>query len=76
MKKYFVISDIHGFYSSMKKSLFKAGFRKTNSNHVLIICGDLFDRGKESKKIFDFYLISFLTNFIILCESPSKSVHS
>ena len=54
MKKYFVISDIHGFYSSMKKNLFKAGFRKTNSNHVLIICGDLFDRGQESKKIFDF----------------------
>ena len=54
MKKYFVISDVHGFYSSMKKNLFKAGFRKTNSNHVLIICGDLFDRGKESKKIFDF----------------------
>lgn len=54
MKKYFVISDIHGFYSIMKKSLFKAGFRESNPNHILIICGDLFDRGNENKEVFDF----------------------
>lgn len=54
MKKYFVISDIHGHYTIMKKDLFKAGYRKTNPDHILIVCGDLFDRGRENKKVFDF----------------------
>lgn len=40
-KKYFVISDPHSFYMEMKTALFKAGFRKSNKEHILIVCGDL-----------------------------------
>lgn len=44
---YFVTSDIHGFYTIFKKALKKAKFDINNKDHVLIICGDLFDRGEE-----------------------------
>lgn len=54
MKQYFVIADIHGFYTAMIKSLHKAGFRKSNPNHILIVCGDIFDRGNESPKVYEF----------------------
>ena len=54
MKKFFVISDVHGFYNEMKKSLYKAGYRKSNKNHILIVCGDIFDRGPDSVKIYNF----------------------
>lgn len=46
--KYFVVSDVHGFYSILKDELDKAGFIQNNKNHTLIICGDLFDRGPEA----------------------------
>lgn len=54
MKTYFVISDLHGFYYPMHKSLYRAGFRKTNPDHILIVLGDIFDRGPDSVKIYKF----------------------
>lgn len=49
--KYFVTSDIHGFYSILRDSLRKAGYEEENSNHHLIIVGDMFDRGEDSDKV-------------------------
>lgn len=54
MKTYFVIADIHGFYYPMHQALYKAGFRKTNRDHILIVCGDIFDRGPDSVKVYNF----------------------
>ena len=54
IKTYFAISDIHGFYYPMHRSLYKAGFRKTNPDHILIVCGDIFDRGPDSVKVYNF----------------------
>ena len=54
MKKYFVSSDIHSFYTLWKKELKKKGFDEKNPEHILIICGDLFDRGKEAIKCLNF----------------------
>ncbi len=51
---YFVSSDIHSFFKPFKKALDKAGFDMKNKNHVLIINGDLFDRGPDSVKLYDF----------------------
>lgn len=45
--KFFVISDIHGFYDEMIKALNRAGFDEENPNHFLIALGDYFDRGKQ-----------------------------
>ena len=43
--KYFVVSDIHGYYSSLQKALTQKGFDIDDPNHMLIICGDMMDRG-------------------------------
>lgn len=47
MKKYFVFSDVHGFYDILMKSLDDAGFDINNENHIIISCGDLLDRGDK-----------------------------
>ena len=56
MKKYFVISDIHSFYDEMQAALNEAGYDKENENHILISCGDLFDRGKKSRECLEFIM--------------------
>ena len=52
--KYFVVSDIHSFYSELKKALDIAGFNKRNKDHTLIVCGDIFDRGSETVELYKF----------------------
>lgn len=52
--KYFVTSDIHSFYDAMITALTNQGFDKENSEHCLIVCGDLFDRGPDTRKVFEF----------------------
>lgn len=52
--KYFVISDIHGYYNVLRKTLFKSGFNESNKNHHLVILGDLFDRGPQSKEVLEY----------------------
>ena len=54
MKKYFVVSDIHSFYTELKKELYKKGFRVNNKEHILILCGDAFDRSSEAVKMYKF----------------------
>ena len=46
--KYYVVSDVHSFYSEMMAALNEKGFFEDSAPHKLIICGDLFDRGDES----------------------------
>ena len=52
--RFFVVSDVHSFYSQMMTALEENGFEKNNSEHNLIICGDAFDRGHESVKMQNF----------------------
>lgn len=54
--KYFVSSDIHGFYDEWMLALEDKGFDIKNPNHKIIICGDLFDRGRQPQRIIDFIL--------------------
>lgn len=54
--KYFVVADVHGFYTYMKEALDKAGFDPKNPKHTLISCGDVFDRGEEAKEVLDFLM--------------------
>lgn len=59
--KYFVVSDIHGYYGYLIDALNEAGFSQDNINHKLIICGDLFDRGHEACKLQE-YILSLISN--------------
>lgn len=51
---YFCCSDIHSYYNIFKNSLNEAGFDINNPAHILLICGDLFDRGEDSVSLFNF----------------------
>jgi len=63
--KYFVCSDIHGFYDEWISALNKQGFDINNPEHKIIVCGDLFDRGNQPKEIINFVL-SKKDKFIII----------
>lgn len=46
--KYFVVSDVHSFYTPFMKALDESGFFTCSEPRKLIICGDFFDRGGEA----------------------------
>lgn len=54
--KYFVSADIHGFYDEWQFTLKEKGFDINNPTHRIIVCGDLFDRGRQPKEIIDYIL--------------------
>lgn len=53
MKKYFAVSDVHSFTDRMLTALSDSGFDETNPEHIVIICGDAFDRGDHSDGMFN-----------------------
>lgn len=54
MKKYFITSDTHSFYNELIKELNEKHFDVSNNEHILLLCGDLFDRGPDSLKMYNF----------------------
>lgn len=52
--KIFAVSDVHGFTSILRRNLSEVGFEVNNPNHLLVLCGDLFDRGTEAKDMLKF----------------------
>lgn len=63
-KKLFVVSDVHSFYTPLKKALDEKGFDPNNKNHWLIVCGDAFDRGDESEEVLH-YLMSIERKILV-----------
>ena len=62
--KYFCVTDVHSFFNEMIDALHSNGFDESNPNHTLIICGDIFDRGTQSRQMFDY--LSHLERFIFV----------
>lgn len=54
--KYYVVSDIHGYFAPFKNSLEQAGYFTDSEPHKLVILGDLFDRGYEANALQQFIL--------------------
>ena len=54
--KYYVVSDVHGYYTQLIKSLTDAGYFEEQQPHRLIVCGDLLDRGREANRVIEFML--------------------
>lgn len=54
MVKYFCVSDIHSFYQPLLSALTQNGFDIDNNEHIVIVCGDAFDRGDDTVKVFEF----------------------
>ena len=54
-RKLFVVSDIHGHCTLLKEALNNAGFESENPEHLLVCCGDYFDRGNENAEVLKFF---------------------
>jgi len=62
--KYFVVSDIHGYFKVLYKELEKNGFFDSQDN-ILIVCGDAFDRGRDTLELLNFLLKLLSENRLI-----------
>ena len=52
--KIFAVSDIHGHLTVLKRALSDAGFKPNFAGHLLLVLGDIFDRGRENRALLDF----------------------
>jgi serine/threonine protein phosphatase 1 len=62
--KLFCTSDLHSFFTPFKKALDEAGFEPGNPEHLLVVCGDCFDRGTESVEVYNY--LNRLTNVVLV----------
>ena len=72
--KYYVVADVHGFYSELITALTEKGFFKDESPHKLIVCGDLFDRGQEAVKLQDFIVDLMRKDEVILIRGNHEDL--
>ncbi len=54
--RYYVTSDVHGFYTPLREVLTRGGFFQDTAPHKLVVAGDLFDRGGEAVALQAFIL--------------------
>ena len=62
--KYFVVSDVHSYYSILKSTLDNKGF-SIDEDHILVLLGDAFDRGEETHETADFLMSLYDRNKLI-----------
>ncbi len=62
--KLFCVSDLHSFFTPFKKALDEKGFEPNNPDHLLVVCGDIFDRGRESVEMLKY--LDSLTNVVLV----------
>ena len=72
--KYYVVSDVHGFYSQLEKVLRIQGFFDDKEPHKLIVCGDIFDRGPEAIKLQQFILQLIEKDEVILIKGNHEDL--
>lgn len=54
-KTFFVCSDLHGFFDIFQDALDKAGFDTKDPSHIIIMVGDMFDRGPQALEMYNFF---------------------
>lgn len=72
--RYYVVSDVHGFYTELKTALQEQGFFEDSQPHKLIICGDLFDRGREAAQMQNFVLDLMERDEVILIRGNHEDL--
>ena len=72
--RYYVASDIHGFFTPLAKALEEAGYYQDTDPHKLLILGDLFDRGSEAVKLQDFILELMEKDEVILIRGNHEDL--
>lgn len=66
--KFFACSDIHSAYTPWMEALNKAGFDEKDDTHIIVLCGDAFDRKDESMEVLRFIMRMIKENKIILVK--------
>lgn len=72
--RYYVVTDIHGYFNQMKDALKRKGYFDDKKPHKLIICGDLFDRGSQVKELEKFVLDLIKKDEIILIRGNHEDL--
>lgn len=72
--KYYVVADVHGFYSELRKTLEEKGFFADEGPRKLIICGDVFDRGREAREMQEFILELMKKDEVILVRGNHEDL--
>lgn len=72
--KYYVVTDVHGFYTELNAVLYEKGFFEDKEPHKLIICGDLFDRGSEALEMQTFVLDLLQKGEVILIRGNHEDL--
>lgn len=72
--KYYITSDVHGFYDELKTALQAAGYFDDTAPHKLVILGDLFDRGSQAKELQEFILKLIEKDEVILIRGNHEDL--
>lgn len=72
--RYYVVADVHGFYTEMVSALNEKGYFEDKTPHKLIVCGDLFDRGSEAKEMQRFILELLERDEVILIKGNHEDL--
>lgn len=72
--KYYIASDIHGYYNEFHSALQSAGYFDDPAPHKLIILGDLFDRGTQAKELQDFIVALMEKDAVILIRGNHEDL--
>lgn len=62
--KIFCCSDLHSYFTEFITELRNKGFKENDPEHLLVVCGDIFDRGAESVKLYEY--LNILTNLVLV----------
>ena len=73
--RYYVVSDVHGFYAPLIQALTDAGFFDDAEPHKLIVLGDLMDRGREAVKTQEFILKQMEKDAVILIRGNHEDLY-
>ena len=72
--KYYVVADVHGFYSELIKALTQKGWFDDKGPRKLIVCGDLFDRGEQANEMQKFIVELMEKDEIILIRGNHEDL--
>ena len=72
--RYYVVADVHGFYSELQAALTEKGFYEDKEPHKLVVCGDLLDRGDEALKLQEFILELLKKDEVILIKGNHEDL--
>lgn len=73
--RYYVVSDVHGFYTPLRTALSDAGYFDDPQPHKLLMLGDLFDRGSEALELQAFVCELLAREEVILIRGNHEELY-